>query len=292
MKALIGSDIWSDPDFESLSAPAKLIVFWLLTSPARDNAGVVRVSHKRVAFDCSIPAPDKIIEEAVKSGSFVVDGDRIWIKNWIAKQIGNGNSLVRNNIMKNVQKLINSYPASLRNVIYTHYPELMPTPLQGGIEPPPEGQGKGREGMEGVIKDNNSNAKAQMIEAFAGSLAELYGAKLHTITPESKRAVWDRGITKEEADRVLLYVKKHRAGVLKDEPLIPTTANRALLGIGDLVDRAFAAHIPSRKDFTVKPMPTPPEPPPISEEDKAKLKKDIANLKKKIKRGGTSNEKQ
>ena len=271
MKALIDGNIWSDPDFENLSANAKLIVFWLLTSPSRDNAGVVRVSHKRVAFECSVESPEEILDEAMGSGSFVVHGDRVWIRKWIAKQIGAGDSLVRNNMMKRVQKCIASHPKEVRQEIYKTYPELIPTPSEGGDQPPSKGQGKERKG------------KGKEIEEFAGALAELYGSTIDKINPESIRAVWDRGITKEESERVLMYVKKHRKGALKDEPLIPTTANRALLGIGDLIDRAFACQIPSKKDFVRKPMPTVPDSPPVSSDELKKIKAKVAALKKKIK---------
>ena len=283
MKALIGSDIWSDPDFENLSANAKLIVFWLFTNPSRDNAGVVRVSPKRVSFECSVPSPEEILDEAVQSGSFVVHGDRIWIKNWISKQIGAGDSLVRNNIMKSVQKCIASHPKELRQEIYKTYPELIPTPLEGGDEPPCKDQGKERKGKGGV-------GKGKEIEEFAGALAELYGSSIEKINPESIRTVWDRGITKEESARVLLYVKRHRKGSLKDEPLIPTTANRALLGISDLIDRAFACHIPSKKDFVTKPMPTVPDTPPATAEELKKIKAGVAALKKKMRQPKTKKE--
>ena len=149
MKALIDSNIWSDPDFEKLSANAKLIVFWLLTSPSRDNAGVVRVSEKRVAFECSVESPEEILKEAMGSGSFVVQGDRVWIRKWIAKQIGAGDSLVRNNMMKSVQKCIASHPKELRQEIYKTYPELIPTPSEGVTKPlvrDKERKGKEREG--------------------------------------------------------------------------------------------------------------------------------------------------
>ena len=50
MKALIDSDIWTDPNFEVLSMEAKLIVFWLWTAPGRDSAGVVRFSARRLCL--------------------------------------------------------------------------------------------------------------------------------------------------------------------------------------------------------------------------------------------------
>ena len=87
-----------------------------------------------------------------------------------------------------------------------------------------------------------------------------------------------------------MYVKKHRKGALKDEPLIPTTANRALLGIGDLIDRAFACHIPSKKDFVRKPMPTVPDTPPVSSDELKKIKAKVAALKKKIRQPNTKKE--
>lgn len=304
MKAIIGPTIWADPDFESLSCEAKLVVFWLLTSSSRDNAGVVRISNKRISFECSIPNPEEILQEALSSGSFEMHGDRIWIKNWITKQIGSGHSLVKNNMMKSVLKCIQDYPPLLQDAILVKYPELreikekMTSPLQGapkGVASPSEGprKGKERKGKDNNIYINNikeeeeekiERVPANKIDQFCERLAKLYGSNLNAINPESKRILWDRGITKKEEERVLLFVKKHRAGKLKDEHPIATTANRALLNIGDLIERAFACNIGDLgyQMKKAKPIPLPEsDPTPLTEDQK----KEIKEMREKLKKG-------
>jgi len=301
MKAIIAPAIWSDPDFENLSSDAKLIVFWLLTSSSRDNAGVVRISAKRISFECSIPNPEEILSEALGSGSFEQHGDRIWIKNWITKQIGTGTSLVKNNMMKSVFKCIKDYPVLLQQAILDKYPELkeikekIESPLQGvtkGVASPLEGGRKGKERIgkdriiykEDIKEPEKERKPANKIDLFCEKLSKLYGSSLKSINPESKRIVWDRGITKEEEQRVLLFVKKHRAGNLKDEHPIATTANRALINIGDLIERAFACNIGSLgyKKKKAKPIQLPDsDPTPLTEEQK----KEIQEMQLKLKKG-------
>ena len=94
--------------------------------------------------------------------------------------------------------------------------------------------------------------------------------------------VWDRGMTKKEEERVLTYVKKHRAGNLKDEHPIATTANRALINIGDLIERAFACNIGGMGYKPPKPMKElQSDYTPLTEEQRKEMQK----MKEKIKKG-------
>lgn len=298
MKTILGPKIWSDPDFEDLSSEAKLIVFWLLTSASRDNAGIVRISNKRIAFECSINDVNKYLDEAVQSGSFVKYEDRIWIKNWITKQIGVGGSLIKNNMLKSVLKCVEESPVKLQQLIIKEYPILKElkekqNPSQGaskGVARDKERKGKERKGKDIIYNNDNiikepvsEKMPANKIEAFCAKLAKLYGSNLNAITPESKRIIWDRGITKKEEERVLLFVKKHRSGKLKDEHPIATTANRALINIGDLIERAFACNIGDLgyKKTKLKPLPViKVDDTPLTEEQKAELKEIQLKIKK------------
>jgi len=306
MKAILGPTIWADPDFENLSCEAKLLVFWLLTSASRDNAGVVRISEKRISFECSIPNPQEILEEALSSGSFEIHGDRVWISNWITKQIGSGVGLVRNNMMKSISKCVADYPEQLQNAIFNKYPELkeikenQSSPSQGGtkglgrgLEGGSKGQGKERKGKERKgkedykihtkdIKEEKPKPPANKVESFCDRLARLYGSGLEAINPESKRMVWDRSMTKKEEERVLMYVKKHRAGNLKDEHPIATTANRAMINISDLIERAFACNMGGMGYKAPKPIKEiESDDTPLTDEQRLEMKE----MQEKIKRG-------
>ena len=299
MKAILGPTIWADPDFENLSCEAKLLVFWLLTSASRANAGVVRISEKRISFECSIPNPNEILEEALSSGSFEMHGDRVWISNWITKQIGSGVGLVRNNMMKSVLKCVAEYPEQLQKAIFNKYPDLKEikekqrSPSEGGskgVVSPSEGPRKGKERkgkdnniyIEDIKEVEKDRPPANKVDSFCDKLAKLYGSGLSAITPESKRMIWDRGMTKREEQRVLMYVKKHRAGNLKDEHPIATTANRAMINIGDLIERAFACNMGGMGYKKPKPMKElKSDDTPLTEEQRLEMQE----IKEKIKKG-------
>ena len=262
MKALINSAIWNDPDFESLSTSAKLVVFWLWTNPGRDMAGCVRVSLKRLAFDTGIDSPAVALEEALASGSYVKHDDRIWIESWISRQIGQGEALKKNNMYKPLKKAAASAPVEIRRRIFARYPELQESPLkapiteiEGASEAPTEGQGKGREGKEGVIKGETPETLPNRINRFIEELAAVYGSKPHLLSQEGRRAVFLRGITEKEARQVVAFVKAHRRGKFKDSPAIAQTCSAALEGIGKLIERAMASKIPKPDDLRAKPMP-------------------------------------
>ena len=151
MKALLDSGIWSDPAFEDLPPQSKLIFLWLLTNPTRDNAGVTRVGLRRLSFETGILLEDLegFLELVMRAGNFERHGDRILSVNWIKRQVGTGESFVRNNIIKQITKLMESYPDSLKQSLLSHYPDLNQPPLNP-LERGSEGsrKGKGREGKE------------------------------------------------------------------------------------------------------------------------------------------------
>lgn len=306
MKALIDSSVWTDPAVESLDCKAKLILFWLLTNPSRDNAGVTRCGHRRLSFETGIDEDEieEHLSNAMKAGRFEKHGDRVVCLNWIARQIGRGDSLVRNNIFKQIHRLMEGYPRSLQSSLCRRYPELTneieeetQAPSKGlarGIEGTGKGkerEGKEREGKEEDGSPSTDTAKeertaAHTIESFCDAVAQLYGTSLSKVTPEAKRTVFNQCPTEEEMQSVLSFIKRHRAGNLgKDAPAISTTANRALVNIGDMIDRALAVVQISKddkKETQAKIMPNIERDSPTEEEIK-EAKKMFADLKTKMK---------
>ena len=296
LKALIDSSIWTDPAVESLDCKAKLILFWLLTNPSRDNAGVTRCGHRRLSFETGIGEEEieEHLSNAMKAGRFEKHGDRVVSLNWIAKQIGKGDCLIRNNIYKQIERLMENYPRSLQSSLRRRYPELIKQteeeteapckPLSRGIEG--GRKGKERKGKVGEGKEEERTA-AHTIESFCDAVAQLYGTKLQKITPEAKRTVFNQCPTEDEMQSVLKFIKRHRAGNLgKDAPAISTTANRALINISDMIDRALAVVQLSKddkKETRAKIMPDIERDPPTEEEIK-EAKEMFAELKTKIKK--------
>ena len=323
MKALLDSGIWSDPAFEDLPPQSKLIFLWLLTNPTRDNAGVTRVGLRRLSFETGILLEDLegFLELVMRAGNFERHGDRILSVNWIKRQVGTGESFVRNNIIKQITKLMESYPDSLKQSLLSHYPDLNQPPLNP-LERGSEGsrKGKGREGKErkgieevssihldttdqgGSIHldttdqgGNTSRGTAgseskrdlQTLESFFKEIAGLYGTKPSKITPEAKRMVFNQCPTHEEMSSVIRFIRKHRAGKFgKKEPAISTTANRALLNIGDMIERALANDQTRKQDkesIKVNPMPEIVRDDPTPAQVK-KFQKEVKKLKNKIRK--------
>ena len=299
MKALIDSDIWTDPNFEVLSMEAKLIVFWLWTAPGRDSAGVVRFSERRLANDTGIDKPGDALREAMESGSYICVSDGagvvVWLGGWIEKQVGAGESLKRNNMFKPVQRAAMKAPDKIQKQIFKRYPELSPSPSEAPLEGLTKPQGRGGEGLD----INNSyyptyestqssdasdpNEKALSHNEFVNALAAAYSTSPDKVSPEGRRILWQRDITKDEKERVLRFVTFHRKGRLKDEPGIATTASRALIGIHDLIERAFAADLPEPRNKKPRVMKERPEPEPIDEATREEIKQGLAALKQKLK---------
>ena len=309
MKALLDSGIWCDPAFEELPPEGKLIFLWLLTNPTRDNAGVTRVGLKRLSFETGIALADLegYLESAMRAGKFEKHGDRVLSVNWIKRQIGTGESFVRNNIIKQISKLMESYPDSLKQSLLSYYPDLNQpplNPLERGSEGSRKGKvrkGKERKGIreaEQEVDDEagsisrgttDSDAKRDLhtIESFLGEVSALYGTKASKITPEAKRMVFNQCPTDEEMRSVIKFIKKHRAGKFgKNAPAISTTANRALVNIGDMIDRALASDQVRRQDreeIRPKPMPSIQRDEPTAE-DITEGTKHFNELKKKLRK--------
>lgn len=321
MKALLDSGIWSDPAFEELPPEGKLIFLWLLTNPTRDNAGVTRVGLKRLSFETGIQLDtvEDYLDFAMRAGNFEKHGDRILSVNWIKRQIGTGESFVRNNIIKQISKLMESYPESLKQSLISHYPDLNQpplNPLERGSEGSRKGKestGKERKGIKEAEQEVDDEASSihldttdqdgspsrgaadqeakrdlHTIESFLEQVSALYGTNASKITPEAKRMVFNQCPTDDEMRSVIKFIKKHRAGKFgKNAPAISTTANRALVNIGDMIDRALASDQVRRQDreeIRPKPMPSIERDEPTPEEIQS-AKKQIANLKNKIRKG-------
>ena len=227
--------------------------------------------------------------------------------NWIKRQVGTGESFVRNNIIKQIGKLMQSYPDSLKQSLLSYYPDLNQpplNPLSRGSEGSRKGkvrEGKERKGIEEAEQEiddevgNTSRGTAgseskrdlRTLESFFKEIAGLYGTKPSKITPEAKRMVFNQCPTDEEMSSVIRFIRKHRAGKFgKKEPAISTTANRALLNIGDMIERALANDQTRKQDkesIKVRPMPEIVRDDPTPAQVK-KFQKEVKKLKNKIRK--------
>jgi hypothetical protein len=142
MNAKIESEIWDDPDFMELQDTEKLAVFWVLTKV--NLLGYVEITPRKFSRD--IEAPFHVIEAACKGlpRGFVRTERGVWCRNYIRKQFGFGQSLVRSHMAKSIRKQMENVPEEVCLLILKEYPEISPCPkgLGSSLEATIEGEGE------------------------------------------------------------------------------------------------------------------------------------------------------
>lgn len=80
--------MWSDPWFEDLDATEKLFYLYLFTNEHINNAGIMSVSKKKMAFESGVEIStiDGILKSFNDAGKIVVSGDNVWVVNFIRHQ--------------------------------------------------------------------------------------------------------------------------------------------------------------------------------------------------------------
>jgi hypothetical protein len=153
MHTKIYSDFWSDREIEPQGPQIKLAALWLMTNERVNLLGFAEVSEKRFMYDTGLPAEalTKTLEALTKPFVQFGKGSKIyWIRNYIRRQIGEGDSLLRNNMFK---PLVRAWQGlrdeEVRALVLREYPEFncaVPggSPYQG-LGASPEAQEQSRE---------------------------------------------------------------------------------------------------------------------------------------------------
>lgn len=161
MTTKITSGIWDDPDFVELTDSEKLTVFWILTKC--NLLGWVEATPRKLARD--MEAPYEHLEGACSklSRSFVLTPRGVWCRNYIRKQFGHGQSLVRSHMSKSLRKQIADAPEEIQSLIIAEYPEIQstlpyaPKELGSSMEATREGEGEiEREGETLLLESETS----------------------------------------------------------------------------------------------------------------------------------------
>lgn len=128
MDAKVAKTFWRDPEFEEEPPEVKLAAIWAVSNADVDVCGVFRYSARAFKFDTN--AEPSVFERLLEvSSSFVrFDSGMVWCKNWIRYQIGDGESLSRNNMSRVVQRQLDKLPDEVRKAVIDRYPSLMATP--------------------------------------------------------------------------------------------------------------------------------------------------------------------
>jgi hypothetical protein len=138
MQTKIHSDFWSDPDIEAQPGEVKYAALWLMTNERVNLLGCAEVTGKKFAYDTGLPveALRRAIEALPKT--FVALGkgfNNYWIRNYIRRQFGEGDSLLRNNLFKPLARAWQGLrDPVLKEQILKEYPEFeccLPAPVEG-----------------------------------------------------------------------------------------------------------------------------------------------------------------
>lgn len=136
MDAKISSAFWDDELVEELPSEGKLCALWLLTCQRRTLCGYVDVNERKFVYQTGLTAETlkNTLEALTKGLPRAYQGDArplvkvgrgyLW-RNFIRKQFGGGNSLVRNNMAKQICREVDALGMEdLRKAVAKEYPEL------------------------------------------------------------------------------------------------------------------------------------------------------------------------
>lgn len=139
--------IWSKPAVERLGPGPKLALFWLRHNSALDLAGYLVTSERRFVYETGCEPEDlpRALEALPKDFEVLENGEEgqiIWLRNYVAEQIGTGAQLAKNHMGKAVCRALAKHFEGLREPFFEEYPELREIYLQKyGIDPETEGEG-------------------------------------------------------------------------------------------------------------------------------------------------------
>lgn len=88
---------WGDPFIESLPAEGKLLYIYLITGAKTNNLGIIEVSRRRIAFETGISEEkaEEVLRLLEAKGKVVVDGDAIWLRNFIKHQCSTSPKIIQ-----------------------------------------------------------------------------------------------------------------------------------------------------------------------------------------------------
>lgn len=113
--------IWSDPYFEELNSYEKLLYIYLFSNPHINNAGVMKVSHRKIIFETL--ADSGQFESAIKKfendKKVMLFGEYIYVCNFIKHQTNTSSKM-----LINIHKQLELIPRDIVSVINQQYPEL------------------------------------------------------------------------------------------------------------------------------------------------------------------------
>lgn len=117
----IKPSIWSDPYFEELNSYEKLLYIYLFSNPHINNAGVMKVSHRKIIFETFADKEqfDSAIRKFTKDKKVMLFDEWIYVCNFIKHQTNTSPKM-----LANIHKQLELIPVKIVSVINQQYPEL------------------------------------------------------------------------------------------------------------------------------------------------------------------------
>lgn len=175
MDAKIAKTFWRDPDFEEQPPEVKLAALWAISNTDVDICGVFRFSPRSFKFDTN--AEPEVFERLLEaSPSFQkFENGMVWCRNWIRYQVGDGESLARNNMSRAVNSQLDRLPEDVREAILERYPSLRAKrkEIKKAKAPVPK---EDRKDAETVLNKLNAIAKTEFMPVEAN--LKLISARL------------------------------------------------------------------------------------------------------------------
>jgi len=113
--------IWSDPYFEELETHEKLLYIYLFSNPYINNAGVMKVSKRKIIFETYMSEEkyDSAIEKFQKDGKVMLFDEYLYVCKFIKHQTNTSPKM-----LTNIHKQLELTPCDIVSIINKQYPKL------------------------------------------------------------------------------------------------------------------------------------------------------------------------
>lgn len=150
----ISSGFWNDPYIEELEPQEKLLYIYLFTCPHTNNAGILHISPRKMAFETGIDDVATLIKKFSDDEKLVECEGYFWVVNFIKHQ-----SSTSPKIIQSIGKALNSVPVPLADRVLAHYKALQipyAYPIDTPCIPYAEGELERERELEGEREEGES----------------------------------------------------------------------------------------------------------------------------------------
>lgn len=168
----IRMSFWSDPYIETLSASEKLLYLYLFSCPHTNNLGVLAVSTRRMAYDTGLTqeAVDAALAGFEGDGKLVMDGDTVWLCNFIRHQCSTSPKILTS--LRALFPAVES--AAIRKAILARYPHLFEaTPYPTDRVSVPSGESEREWEKKDQIGTDGFSVPVEMLERLQSDFPDV-----------------------------------------------------------------------------------------------------------------------